>query len=162
MKNIKSLIRELIPPNNHTHREGFTNYHIIDSLSEVEKSKVVNELIKMLESSEDWLIGKTLSYMKSKDSIPILRERLENAKESSSTILWANTIFKINNSTEMADIALEEFQKIDNKYELISIFHILTEFQDSRINKIIENYRNHDDYLVAYNAQTALTKETIN
>lgn len=162
MKNIKNLIKELIPPNNYTQRKDFTNYHIIDSLSEEEKRKVEKELIEMLKNSEDWLIGDTLSYMKSENSIPILRERLENAKESSLKILWANTIFKINNSTEMADIALEEFQKIDDKHGLIAMFRVLAEFQDSRINKIIENYHNHGDYLVAYNAQVALGKGTIN
>jgi len=155
-------MEKLIPPNNYIHRDGFTNYHIIDSLSEEEKSEVEKELIEMLKNSEDWLIGDTLSYMKSEDSIPILREKLEKAKKPNSKVLWANAIFKINNNPEMVDIALEEFQKIDDKYELIAMFYVLTEFRDSRINKIIENYHNHGDYLIAYNAQRVLKKKSIN
>lgn len=160
MENIESIIKELIPPSNYFHRNGFTNYRIVDSLLKNEKSEVEKELIKMLENSDDWLIGETLSYMKSKNSIPVLKEKLEKAKKANYKILWANAIYKINGNRQMADIALQEFGKIKDKYELIGVFRTLSEFRDARINDRIKSYQNHDDYLVSYNAQRVLPKNT--
>jgi hypothetical protein len=60
----------------------------------------------------------------------------------------------------MKNIALNEFENVTEKYTLISTFHYLSSFQDSRIKEKILSYINHKDYLIAYNARTSLGIET--
>lgn len=158
---MNELIEEIIPPLNHSHRNGFSNYHIIDSLNKDEKFSVEKELISMLKDSNDWLIGETLAYMKSKDSIPLLKNKLKLANDSITKIQWANSIFKIDNhDKEMLIIAYEEFKKISDKWSLISIFYTLVEFEDDRINEKIKSYQTNPDYLIAYNALQSLGLNT--
>ena len=40
MKNIEHLLKELIPPSDYQHRNGFSNEHIILRLTENEKTEV--------------------------------------------------------------------------------------------------------------------------
>jgi 5-methylcytosine-specific restriction endonuclease McrBC GTP-binding regulatory subunit McrB len=76
-------------------------------------------------------------------------------------IIWASYINEINNGDEkMKEIALNEMDKISEKYSRIGIFHHLAKFRDSRINDKIRNFINHEDYLTAYNARTSLGMET--
>ena len=161
MKDINKLLEEIIPPEDYQHRNGFGNEHIILSLSESEKIEVEKRLIEMLKKKDDTLIGETLAIMKSKKSIQALKERLAITKKSSSKIIWASFINEIEEGdAEMKSIALNEFENVTEKYTLISIFHYLSRFQDSRIKEKILSYINHEDYLIAYNARTSLGIET--
>ena len=165
MKNINHLLKEIIPPDDYQHRNGFSNENIILSLSEVEKIEVEHNLIEMLKKKDDILIGETLAIMKSKNSLEALKKRLESSKNSSSKIIWASFINEIKGGDEeMKNIALTEFDNVTEKYTLIFIFHYLSNFNDSRINEKIRTYINHRDYLTAYNARTSIgidTKEII-
>lgn len=155
------LLNEIIPPSDYQHRNGFSNDHIIDSLNASEKTTVEIELIKLLEQSDDTLIGDTLAYMGSADSLPILQNKLNASQNPNSKILWANFIFRIKHGdNKMKDIAFDEFQKVSGKYNLIPLFHTLASFRDPRINDIIKGYQDDKDYLIAYNARTALGRDT--
>ena len=161
MRNLNELLNEIIPPSDYQHRNGFSNDHIIDSLSENEIIEVENELIKSLKKSGDHLIGDTLAYMKSIKSLPILNEKLNSSKAPDSKINWASFIFRIDSENEeMKDIAFQEFQKVSGKYKLIGIFHTLYCFNDSRINDRIKSYQNDKVYLIAYNARTIFGLDT--
>ena len=161
VKNIDQLLKEIIPPEDYQHRNGFDNEHIILSLSEKEKVEVEERLIEMLKQKDDILIGETLSIMKSKNSLEQLRERLELTKKSASKIIWASFINEIENGNEeMKSIALNEFENVTEKYTLISTFHYLSRFQDSRIKEKVLSFINHKDYLIAYNARASLGMET--
>ena len=161
MRNIADLLDEIIPPSDYQHRNGFSNERIVDSLTEAEKTEVEKELIKRVEKIDDCLIGETLANMKSSDSLPALRFRLNSSTNSNSKILWANSIYRISRAeTEMKDIAFNEFLKISGKYELIGIFHTLTQFDDPRITDRIKDFQNDKDYLIAYNARTVLGQDT--
>jgi hypothetical protein len=130
-------------------------------LAEDEKTEVEKELICLLEKNDDCLIGETLAYLKSTDSLPALKLKLISSKIPESKILWASYINKINQGDiEMKNIAFEEFQKISNNYSLIGLFHILSNFNDKRINERITRYQKDEDYLVTYNAFTALGQDT--
>ena len=99
--------------------------------------------------------------MKSKNSLEQLRERLELTKKSASKIIWASFINEIENGNEeMKSIALNEFENVTEKYTLISTFHYLSRFQDSRIKEKVLSFINHKDYLIAYNARASLGMET--
>ena len=161
MKNIEHLLKELIPPSDYQHRNGFSNEHIILRLTENEKTEVERKLIEMLEKKEDGLIGETLTILKSTDSLPTLRKRLNLSKSPSLKIIWASFINEIKNGDdEMKKIALTEFDNISEKFSRIGIFHHLAGFNDSRINDKIRTFINHKDYLTAYNARTTLGIDT--
>ncbi|TXK71252.1 HEAT repeat domain-containing protein [Mesonia sp. HuA40] len=87
MRSIEQLIKELIPPNDYQHRNGFSNEHIVLSLTEKEKLEVESTLIEMLEDKEDDLIGETLTIMKSTDSLPTLQKRLNLTNSSTMKII---------------------------------------------------------------------------
>lgn len=161
MRNIPDLIQELIPQNNYQSRNGFSNEHIVLSLSEKEKVEVERRLIEMLDETDDDLIGETLAIMNSTDSLPNMRKRLESAKNPSQKIIWANYINEIKGGDqEMKDIALQEMDRVTEKYSLTSIFYYLSRFMDSRINEKIRSFTNDKDYLIAYNARTSLGIDT--
>ncbi len=161
MRDINQLLKEIIPPDDYQHRNGFGNEHIILSLAETEKIEIEKILIEMLKKKDDTLIGETLAIMKSKNSLQALKERLELTKNSSVKIIWASFINEIKGGDEeMKNIALNEFENVTEKYTLISTFHYLSSFQDSRIKEKILSYINHKDYLIAYNARTSLGIET--
>jgi len=161
VRNIDELLKEIIPPEDYQHRNGFGNEHIILSLSETEKIEVEKSLIEMLKKKDDTLIGETLAIMKSKNSLKALKERLESSKNSYVKIIWASFINEIKDGDEeMKNIALNEFENVTEKYSLISTFHHLARFQDSRIKEKIRSYINDKDYLIAYNSRTSLGIET--
>jgi hypothetical protein len=157
VRNINHLLKELIPPSDYQHRNGFSNEHIVLSLTESEKTEVERSLIKMLEKKDDDLIGETLAIMKSTKSLPILQNRLGLAKRPMSKIIWASFINEIKGGDEeMKLIVLKEMDNVTEKYSRTSMFHYLSRFSDSRINEKIRDFINHKDYLVAYNARTSL------
>ncbi len=161
MKDINQLLKEIIPPDDYQHRNGFSNEHIILSLTEKEKTEVEKYLIEMLEENDDDLVGETLSFMKSEKSLTALKKRLDSTKSSSSRIIWASFINEIKDGDEeMKKIALNEIENITEKYSLTLIFHYLSRFKDVRINAKIQSYINHKDYLIAYNARTSIGMET--
>ncbi len=166
MRNIEHVLKELIPPSDYQHRNGFSNEHIVLSLNENEKIEVERNLIELLEKTEDVLIGETLTIMESIDSLSTLRKRLDLSQSPTMKIILASFINEIKSGDEeMKKIALSEFDKVSEKYSRIGIFHYLAKFCDSRINDKIRNYINDKDYLIAYNARISLgidTTEIIN
>ena len=116
MRNIEQLLKELIPPSDYQHRNGFSNEHIVLSLSENEKTEVERNLIELLEKKEDVLIGETLTIMKSTDSLSTLRKRLDLSQSPTKKIIWASYINEIKSGDEeMKEIALSEFDKVSEK-----------------------------------------------
>jgi len=161
VRNINQLLNELIPPSDYQHRNGFSNENIVHSLTDNEKNEVERNLIQMLDEKNDELIGETLTILKSTKSLPILRKRLDLAKRPLSKIIWASYINEIRSGDEeMKLIALKEMDNVTEKYSRTSMFYYLSQFSDSRINEKIQNFINHKDYLVAYNARTTLGIET--
>jgi hypothetical protein len=161
MRDINQLLKEIIPPADYQHRNGFSNEHIILSLSEVEKVKVEQNLIEMLKANNDTLIGETLAIMKSKNSLQALKKRLELTKKPSERIIWASYINEIKGGDdEMKNIALNEIENVTETYTLISTFHYLSRLNDPRIKEKILTYINHKDYLIAYNARTSIGIDT--
>ena len=78
-----------------------------------------------------------------------------------SKIIWASFINEIKDGDEeMKLIVLKEMDNVTEKYSRTSMFHYLSRFSDSRINEKIQDFINHKDYLVAYNARTSLGVDT--
>ena len=60
----------------------------------------------------------------------------------------------------MIEIVLETMPRITNQYELIDVLYYLPDFKDKRIIELHNSYRNHKEYLVAYNATRYLGLST--
>ena len=164
MVTIEKLIDEIIPyPADYSHRNGFSNTHIIDKLSADEKIEVENALInKLTEHPDDLLIVETLAYLKSTKSIPALRKLLVNSSYDMEKLIIASSIFEITKDTNLVDIAISAFRQLDNKkdayyvYKLTGAFYHLAKFNNPAVIEIIREYFDHKEYLVSYNAKRAL------
>jgi hypothetical protein len=70
---IEKLLREIIPPADYQHRNGFNNIPLIDKLTDDEKLQLENALIRELtvdlDREPDDLIIETLAYLKSQKSL---------------------------------------------------------------------------------------------
>jgi HEAT repeat protein len=154
---IEKKIAEIIPPNNYTNRHDFSNDHLIDKLSDKEKTEIESALISKLYSDPvDILVVETLAYMKSDNAIPALLNSLENCKIEIQKVIIAISIYKIKPNHEMIEVAIDAVKEISDDRDLIVVFSYLMEFKSERINNLIQNYINHPDFLVSYNAKRAL------
>lgn len=161
MQNIDRLIREIIPPADYSHRNGFSNKRIINNLFEEQKIEVEERLFTMLHESDDTLIGETLTFLTSTRSVPLMKEKLDDSNDPASKIVWASFINELQGgSEEMKKVALSEFDRITNDYGRISMFYYLVKFNDKEINDKIRTFFDHPDYLTAYNARQCLGLDT--
>ena len=108
---------------------------------------------KLLKDPKDTLIIETLAYMKSESAVPELKNILEQTRNHFDKIVVAEAIYKISQDKKMADVALGSFKKLNEKFDLISIFHHLQIFHDERIDNEIKRFINHKDFLISYNAK---------
>ena len=161
---INKIISEIIPPDDYQHRNGFSNEHLIDKLSEDEKFKVETELINLLKKTPDMLIVDTLGYMKSERALPVLYELVEKAGEGMAKLILASSIYGINKNKELVEIAITSFRGLEKPkdayyiYSVIPAFYYLAKFHEPEIEKLIEEYTKHSEYLISYKAKQALGK----
>ncbi|HEY0426707.1 MAG TPA: hypothetical protein VGC76_02770 [Pyrinomonadaceae bacterium] len=164
--NIEKLLREIIPPADYQHRNGFNNIPLIDKLTGDEKIQLEDALIHKLtfdlDIEPDSLIIETLAYLKSQKSLPVLRQLLEKNLYEITELIIATSIYEINRDNDMIDIAINVVKKIEQKkgsyyiFKLTKAFDYLIKFNNAEINSIIEEYTNHKEYLIAYNAKDVL------
>ncbi len=163
---IEKLINEIIPPSDYEHRAEFNNEPILDKLTANEKRLVEDELICLLlneaDGNIDTLMVETLAYLKSEKSLPVLKSLLKDGIGDMTMLIIASSIFEISGDNKMVDIAISSFKNISRRkdsyyiYGLIPAFYYLAKFKNPEINKIIEEYTNHKEYLVSYNAKRYL------
>ena len=135
MGKIDKILKKVLPPATREFRDGFDNKSIVDSLRESEKLALEKELIKLLPETNDLLIADTLAYLKSKEAIPILMEkmntRLPDFEFPVSKILIATCIFEIDGSNkEMIQIVKDEFEKLEKSSYKGGMFYQLIKFRD--------------------------------
>lgn len=127
---------------------------LLDNLSSDELKTAEQELLKAVSLRDDWpIIG--LGHIKSKEALPILYNLLEKSKGAMKVTI-AHSIFQISADEKMKDIVFETMPKITGEFELINVLYYLPGFKDKRITDLHLSYRNHNKYLVAYNATQAL------
>ena len=128
--------------------------HLLDNLEDEDLKIAEQELINNLSLRDDWpILG--LGHIKSKKSLSKLYELLSESKKEQK-ISIALAIFKICADSKMIDITFEEMVKVKDTYSLIHIVYLLVEFENDKINQFVANLRKHNNYLVAYNASSAL------
>ncbi|MBK6506530.1 MAG: hypothetical protein IPG02_12885 [Ignavibacteria bacterium] len=106
------------------------------------------------------------TWAQRKDGVPLYlidkltpEDLLTNSSKNMKLII-AHSIFQICQDSKMIDIALEETPEITNPTNLIDILYLLPDFNDERVNAMLNNFRDHQEYLVAYNAARALGLST--
>lgn len=151
--------KEIIPPKDYQHRKDFNNEYLIDELSIQEKKEVEELLINDLDSSlgVDLLVIETLAYLKSEKSINIIREKLNDSKESYDKIIIARCLFNLGEKKDlMIKIAYESFLTIKDDYAKTYLFYILAKFNSEKINNLIKTYTTSTNILLAHNSKMAL------
>lgn len=127
---------------------------LLESLSNEELEIAENELIENLTLKDDWPIH-GVGYIKSEKALPKLYDLLEKS-EKGMKISIAHSIFQISDNKEMIDVVLIEMPKLKHWTEIIHILYLLPTFKDKRTDSMLNDYREHKDYLVAYNATQAM------
>lgn len=166
MRDIDILLKEIIPPDDYQHREGFNNVPIIDSLTSEERGKVEYRLIALLAKKIDYLVIESLVHIKSRKAVSTLKTTLLKTQNPIDTLIIAWSIFAVTGDNKMRDIALEASIAIDNnyskainyKYNFIAMFDYMAKMHDARIDKIIKRYLSHKDILLSHNARHALSQ----
>jgi len=156
--NLEIFRRDFLNANTWAQRKDGVPLYLIDKLTPEECKVAGAELIKVIHPGDPWpIIG--LGYMKSSDSLPKLYKLLTNSSKNMKVTI-AHSIFQICQDSKMIDIALEETPEITNPTNLIDILYLLPDFNDERVNAMLNNFRDHQEYLVAYNAARALGLST--
>lgn len=163
---VEKIIEEIIPPSDYQHRNGFNNIPLIEKLNSEDKKQLEDALIVKLSlelnQEVDTLIIETLAYLKSQKSISVLKKLLENLNDDMTKLIISTSIFEINKDSGMIDFALNIIKRIDNKndpyyiYKLTTAFYYLKKFKSNKIITVLEEYANHNEFLIAYNARQVL------
>ena len=152
--NLKIFRSEFLNANTWAQRKEGVPLDLLDNLTEDELKIAEKELIEVLSVQDDWpILG--LGHIKSKIGLSKLYELLPLSKKGIK-IAIAHSIYQICADKEMIEIALTEIPKISNQYELIEILYLLNNLPDDRIKKTLNAFREHKEYLVAYNATRVL------
>jgi hypothetical protein len=127
---------------------------LLDNLTPNELKTAETELIKSACLGDTWrIIG--LGHIKSKNALPTLYFLFDKSNKGIKVTI-AHSIFQICQDAKMIDVVLEEMPKITNQYELIGILYLLPTFHDERVTTLLKAFRDHKEYLVAYNATKVL------
>jgi hypothetical protein len=148
--NLNIFRKEFLGADSWEQRKDGVPLYLLDAMSADELQIAEGEMIRALGPGDGWPVS-GLGHIRSQQALPSLYALLpETAKGMKITI--AHAIFQISGDQKMIDIALEEISGISNVYELIRILHFLAGFKDERTTAALHRYRNHEEYLVAYNA----------
>lgn len=150
INNLEIFRKEYLAADTWDKRKDGVPLDLLDNLS-IEELKIAEvELIKAASLHDDWpIVG--LGHIKSKDALPTLLKLLTDSK-GAMRVKIANSVFQISKDDKMKDIVLETMPQITSEFELIDVLYYLASFNDKRITELLHSYRNHNKYLVAYNA----------
>ena len=156
--NLDIFRKEFLGANTWAQRKDGVPLDLLDTLTVDELKTAEGELIKSTNLSDTWpILG--LGHIKSTQALPTLYNLLDKSNKGFKATI-AYSIFQICKDQKMIDLVLEELPKTTNQYELIDVFYMLPAFKDERITALLNHYREHNEYLVAYNATRALGLST--
>lgn len=156
--NLKIFREEYLNANSWAQRKDGVPLDLMDNLSDAEKEIAEKELIDNLSIKDDWTIM-GLGYLKSQRGLKKLYDLLPTSKKGMKVTI-AHSIFQICADKKMVEIAVTEIPQISNQYELIHIIYLLRDFKNDKVNEILNDLRNHKEYLVSYNATQAMGLST--
>lgn len=156
--NLKIFRSEFLNANTWSQRKDGVPLGLLDKLSAKELRIAERELIEAVSLKDTWPV-RGLGHIKSKNSLPKLYELLSES-EKGMKVTIAHSVFQICGDREMIKIVLAEMPKITGQYELIDLLYLLKDFENEKINQMLDKFREHNKYLVAYNATQAMGLST--
>jgi len=158
INNLDIFRKEFLGANTLAQRKDGIPLDLLDNLSADELGVAEKELIKAACFLDDWsIVG--LGHIKSKESLPTLIKLLVSSN-GCLKVKIAFAIFQISQDDKMKDIVLDTMPKITDEFQLIDVLYYLPFFKDKRITDLLNHYRAHEKYLVAYNATRYLGLST--
>jgi hypothetical protein len=150
VNNLDIFRKEYLGANTWAQRKDGVPLDLLDNLTDEEIKVAEAELIQAASLRDNWpIVG--LGHIKSKEAVPTLYGLLEKSKGAMKVTI-AHSIFQITQDAKMIEMVLETMPTITNEFELIDVLYYLKDFNDKRITDLHHKYRDHKDYLVAYNA----------
>lgn len=153
-KNIEVFRKEFLNAHSWSQRKGGVPLGLLEDLSSEELLIVEDELIEALHGTDDWIVM-GLGHIKSQGALPKLYNVLSNNRGAMKVTI-AHAIYKICGDQKMIRVVLEEMPGIHSQYELIHVVYLLRSFENDEINLVLNELRQHKEYLVAYNATQAM------
>ncbi|NAY91101.1 hypothetical protein GTQ34_04140 [Muricauda sp. JGD-17] len=157
--NLKIFRDEYLNANSWGQRKNGVPLDLLDNLSNEELEVAEKELIEKLSLKDDWPIH-GLGHIKSQKALPKLYNLLQKSKKGMKVSI-AHSIFQISKDEEMINVILTEMPKLKHWSEIIHKLYLLPTFKDEKIDALLNSYREHKDYLVAYNATQAMGQSKI-
>ncbi len=154
--------KEFLNANSWAQRKDGVPLDLLDNLSSEELEIAEKDLIERLSLKDDWPIN-GLGHIKSQKALPKLYDLFKKSKREMK-ISIAHSIFQISGDKEMIDAVLTEMPKLKHWTSIIHMLYLLPIFKDEKIDEMLNSYREHKDYLVAYNATQAMglpTKDVV-
>lgn len=154
--NLEELYKKIIPID-YQEKKDFYNEDILDTLDEKQKSVIERMLIQDLTKKFDLLIIESLAYLKSKQSINVIENHLQESKDPFDKLIIAWCLYSLGKDPErMVNIAYKSFLLIENNNNKTYLFYYLAMFKNDKINDLIKSFFNDDDFLVSSNAKSSL------
>lgn len=146
--------KEFLNANTWPQRKDGVPLDLLDKLSPDELAIAEEELIQKLDLRDDWPI-QGLGHIRSKKSLPKLYQLLDQSDKGMKVSL-AHSIFQISGDQDMINIVLTEMPRLNHWTEIIDKLYLLPTFKDEKLDEMLNQYREHGNYLVAYNATRAM------
>ena len=152
--NLNTFRNEFLGADTWVQRKDGVPLYLLDNLSASELPIAENELLENARPGDTWpIIG--LGHIRSTRALPKLYQLLTNSHKLNK-ITVAHSIYQVCQDEKMIDLILAETQGMTKWSELIDIMYILASIKDERAQSLLNSYRQHSDYLVAYNATRAM------
>ena len=153
-KNLDLFRQHFIHASSWTERKDGVPLYLLDNLTGSELELAEKAMIDHISSGDPWAI-EGLGYIKSTLALPTLYKLLPKSRKATKLRI-AHAIYRICGDISMTDLVLKEVPSIKTQPELIEVLYMLPEFKDERVNLLLQGYREHKEYLIAYNATRAL------
>lgn len=156
--NLDIFRKDFLYANTWAQRKDGVPLDLLDNLSPEELKVAEAELISSANLSDKWpILG--LAHIKSATALQKLYALLGESTEGMKVTI-AYSIFQICGDPGMVNTVLDEVPEITSEYELIDILYLLPAFKNEHVTSMLNSYRDHKEYLIAYNAAQALGLST--
>lgn len=152
--NLEIFRKDFLNAKTYIQRKDGVPLRLLDNLSPDELKIAEEELIAAIDPGDSWpVMG--LGHIKSVKALKKLYPLL-NYSSRGTKVMIAYAIYQITQDPSMIDITIRETSPLNKWVDLIDIMYILPEFKNEKTDKLLHQFADHPEYLVAYNATRAL------
>lgn len=155
-------LNDIIPPADHAHRNGFTNEPLLDALGASDRRVLEQALVANLQAgSTDLLVVETLAYLHAQSAVPAVRAFIARCSDPTTRLGATAAFYRLTQDRALLAPALEYFRALEARkdayqvYALIGGLYYLAEFEGPEVDRVLETYAHHPEFLLSYNAARA-------